>query len=748
MKWTAKLVHLILVTGAVWWQTAAGAANTVYVSPAGDDANPGTAERPLATLEAARDAARQLTDNGRSVPEGGVQVVLQAGRYPRTATFELDERDSGAAGRPIVYTAQPGTEVILDGGVVIPSSAVKPVTDPAILNRIIDEAARPHIVQINLRDYGVTEIAPYGPRGFRRPYRNSAPELFINGAPQTVARWPNAGEPHIPMGEVVERGSAPRDGEFDNEPGVIKFGTDRAHLWAGAEEMFLSGIFAREWADDTIRVAEIDVEREVFVTDGPHLYGFINRSFTAWFAINLLEEIDVPGEYFIDRASNILYLYPPHELHEALIQVSRMGEVMIAIEGASHLHIERLTLENGCSSGIYIERGESNRIAGCTIRNMGKLGIQVGMGTEDLPHGLHDVHGNLAPGMEDPALVARRMGSWHEHIYKYPVVYLHGGYRHRIESCDIHDTGAGGINLVGGNRKTLKPGGHEVVNCNIYRVNRLDRTYKACINVDGVGQRIVHNRLHSTDSQAIYMHGNDHLIAYNNIHDVVLASADMGAIYMGRDATEAGHVIRHNFFHHIFDFVGGVGTQAMFFDDGTLYAAQIFGNVFYRSGSSGVIKNHQSLGNSIANNIAVNSPRLLQQSGTGAINFLRDPDRIQHTRATTTDPDDFRGVDIRIEPYKSAYPLLLKTFKTGQDFSPPPWNNVETSDLSMFVDPDALDFTLKPDAPPLSLVAENVTDLVAGIEGQDMPFQDIPFAKIGLYQDDYRQSLPPRRERD
>ena len=85
-----------------------------------------------------------------------------------------------------------------------------------------------------------------------------------------------------------------------------------------------------------------------------------------------------------------------------------------------------------------------------------------------------------------------------------------------------------------------------MVNCEIFDFNRLGRTYKAAVNVDGVGNRIANNHIYNADQSAIYIHGNNHLIEYNEINNTCLASEDMGAIYMGRDPAEAGNIIRYN----------------------------------------------------------------------------------------------------------------------------------------------------------------------------------------------------------
>ena len=56
-----------------------------YVATDGDDANPGTIEKPFATLEKARDAIRQQRSEGAT-------VILRGGKYFRTESFTLTEQ--------------------------------------------------------------------------------------------------------------------------------------------------------------------------------------------------------------------------------------------------------------------------------------------------------------------------------------------------------------------------------------------------------------------------------------------------------------------------------------------------------------------------------------------------------------------------------------------------------------------------------------------------------------------------------
>ena len=293
----------------------------IFVSPEGDDANDGTLEAPLMSLEAARYAARERG------ADGDVNINLLSGRYARGSTFELDERDSATTGHTTTYRAMSGAEVILDGGLVVPGARCSNVSDPAIVRRLLPEA-RGRVAELDLGALGVLNFGDFGPRGFARPTLPAPVELFVDGTPLEIARWPNRGEPLIPLGEVLDKGSVPRFGDDGNRGGVFRYDTERALRWTEAWDLHISGIFCWGYADDTVAIERIDTEQGTFKTVQPHRYGFGNshqKSLWNWYAGNLLEEIDQPGEYYVDRESGIAYLMPPdigRPIGEATIQIS------------------------------------------------------------------------------------------------------------------------------------------------------------------------------------------------------------------------------------------------------------------------------------------------------------------------------------------------------------------------------------------------------------------------------------------
>ncbi|MBT7162755.1 MAG: carbohydrate-binding protein [Victivallales bacterium] len=696
-----------------------------FVSPAGSDRSPGTKARPFLTLERARQAVRA------SERRQGSTVYLRGGIYERTTTFALAAQDSGRENAPVVWRSFPGETARLVGGRAIAQTHVQPVTDRAILDRVIDKGAHPRLRQIDLRAAGIEDLGKMRVRGFRRPYAPAPLEMFVDDTAMRLARWPN--DRAVRIGKVHDAGDlkAKRGGTFE-------FGYDRPKHWQQATDIWLSGYWGHGFADDTLKVKSIDLERTLISLVQPHRYGVKSgRPFHTYYALNLLEEIDQPGEYFVDRKRGMLYFLPPRPLNNTTIMVSILEEPMVAIEGASHVHLRDLTLEAGRGMGIYVEGGTKNIIGGCTIRNFGIVGVCIGKGISPDPEYRHNFTGTP---------VSRDIGSWHEHIYENPVFDREAGTDHLVTGCDIYNTGAGGVHLGGGDRGTLVPAGNTVANCHIHHVNRLDFTYRAAVNIDGCGNRIRNCYIHDCAGSAIYLHGNDHLIEYNEVAFACTVADDMGAFYMGRDPSEQGNVIRYNFWHHIGIGPRSHGTNVIYLDDGAC-GTKTYGNVFYKGGKGRTFLIGGGRDNPVTDNILIESNvgvHIDNRLQGWAKNSLKRPDGIYDSRLSLVKHDQ--------APYAERYPELVAywdddparpkrnpvTRNLFVDCRTPfagnaSWGPVENNAI-VGADPGfrnwgRLDFRLAAKAAVL-----------AKMPGFKMP----PLERMGLMQDEYRTALPRR----
>lgn len=497
-----------------------------YIATNGQDRNPGTREKPFATLEQARDAIRAARREAGAAWHGAT-VWLAGGFYERRQAFEMTAEDSGTPDAPVVYRALPGESVRLVGGVRVPNFTK--TTDPAVLERIHDYA-REFIWEADLSGLGITDYGTLSSRGFNRRQDSAHMELFFNRQPMTLARWPNDGEfTHI--ADVPDARKNPHGDLISPLEHGFFYSGDQPRRWRDTANVWIHGYWAHDWANSYERIESIDLEKRLIKTAEPRgHYGF--RKGQRLYFLNLLEELDMPDEYFVDAEGQKLYFRPPAPVNDGEAILSLLAEPILSMTDVAHVRFEGLTLEAGRAHAVDLQGGENCVVDSCVIRNMGTWGVR-----------------------------------------------CEKGRNHAIRACEIRHTGDGGVSLNGGDRKTLEPGGHAVENCHIHEIGRWSKCYVPAILIGGVGCRAAHNLIHEHPHCAILFTGNEHVIEYNHIHHVCLETGDVGAIYTGRDWTYQGNVIRYNFIER----TGGVGmgSNGIYLDD-NVSGIHVHDNVFYR----------------------------------------------------------------------------------------------------------------------------------------------------------------------
>ncbi len=602
-----QLIILTLISAA--FAGAGERTNQLYVSPSGNDLWTGTralpnaahTDGPFRTFEGARDAIRKLRKSG--TPAAGVGVNIRKGWYNLFTSLALSVEDSGTSSAPVVWRAYQKEEVHITGGKTV--EGFGRVTDPLVAARIA-AAARRHVVVADLRKQGITDFGEIVPRG------GPPMELFFRGKRMQVARYPNDGwmiiEDVPQTGDSLFNKGLAREKRFNDVPvgrhyGRISYSGSRPSSWGAAEDIFLHGYWTFDWSDTYQRVGSIDTLRHEMTLAPPHHhYGYTKGQ--RYYALNILEELDAPGEWYLDRAKGFLYFWPPFPLQTGQAMVSLRTHPLVEIDSSAWITLEGLTFEFTRGAGVAVTESHHVTIDRCTFQCLGR-----------------------------------------------EAVVIDGGYSNGIRNSSIHDVGLGGVLLKGGDRKTLTPAHHFAIGNKIHHYSTWLRTGQYAVVMDGVGQWIAHNHIFDSPFEGVTLRGNDHLIEYNEFDHLMKETGDAGAFHTGRNWTWRGNVIRHNYFHDLKG-PGLHGVMGVYLDDWAS-GFTVTDNLFYRAGRAMMIGGGRD--NVVENNIFVEcTPSLhVDARGLGWASYYFDG----------TEKELFNSLEAMNytqPPYSVRYPELLK----------------------------------------------------------------------------------------
>lgn len=570
---------------------------------------------PKMGLLRARDMAR--VERARLPGEKNVTIRLAPGRYEITEALELDGRDSD-----VVWCAAPGAEVRISGGQLV-DSLPEPVVDDGLLRRL-PAKARGKVVQFDLAKLGVTDPGDYlynhedavqtrvadtwnqGEfiKGSHPPPDGANAgrmELFVDDHPMTVARTPTNVVYHIRelLGKKVRRG--PGAGTEVCLEAMFTYAEDLPLAWDAEPDAHLCGCWCRDWAEQHQRIVRHDrASRTIELSKPWHQYCY--RAGAEFFGFNLLCELDEPGEWYVDRASNKMLAWLPEGVRPR-IELSRAGR-LFECAGASNVVFRGLILEACRNSAVRMKDCVDCRLEDCEVRNVGQHALIV----------------------ED----GRNCGA---------------------RKCHFHGMGGGGAFLLDGNRLTLESSGHFVEACDIHDFGRWNRMYRPGVCLSGVGQRAVGNRIHDCPHAAILFFGCDLLMQSNEVYRTNRETKDCGAFYSGRSWMLRGNRILDNFFH---DVVGlrGAYTRTIYLDD-SMADTLIAGNRFERCTWAIFIGGSRE--NVVTNNVFVDCPNALYVDARGrGWQKAHIEGRLREMREGGT----LNGIPFRSGVYAERYPAV------------------------------------------------------------------------------------------
>ena len=271
---------------------------TYYVSPQGNDCNPGTLAAPFRTLSNARDVVRTVN----SAMTGDIIVYLRGGTYALTGALSFAAADSGTKGFYVKYLNYPGETPLLTGGQPIGGWTVS------------------DSVKNIWQSTGVTSR-------FR--------QLYVNGTKAIRARSPNLG--------TAGAANFNRITGADQTVPNVQVASSQVANWNNLTKVEMHLMI--NWGDATLRLASYSTTgATAFLKfQSPEADILSQRPFPilasvkqAYYFENALEFLDAPGEWYLNETTNTLYYQPRtgEDMSTATV-VAPMVETLVSVMGAS-----------------------------------------------------------------------------------------------------------------------------------------------------------------------------------------------------------------------------------------------------------------------------------------------------------------------------------------------------------------------------------------------------------------------------
>lgn len=496
---------------------AACTPGSFYVSTSGNDSSIGKKHFPFATLPAALEKASRysLAHQGHEV-----EIIFSAGEYPMDGCVLVDGKKFAG---PLTLRAADDADVVLSGEQK--TGQWQKLSDQNALERI---PCPEKVLQTDLGEAGITDFgcAAGGENRF---------DFYYKGKRQTLSSWPDEGFAYA--GNALGKTSYPSYlGNTYAEP-LLGYVDARMDKWAGEDAPFLHGYWGYDWFDMYNPVTIDPVSKSMTIEGEESRYGY--RSGCRFRGVNLLCELDTPGEYWVDRSKGMLFWYAPDGFDGEGTCVSVFPDMaMLRFCGCSDVTVRGIGMCGGRGGAVIVDGGRDVIFEDCSFTRFAQ-----------------------------------------------DVAVINGGEGHKFLHCHISELGCAGIIMSGGDRTTLEPAGFEVADCTIESLSLYRKTYQPCIRFGGCGLTIVHNRFCDCPSSALRLDGNDILVEYNQFEDLVLESDDQGGIDIFNNYGFRGIVIRHNYFHNIGDPKDNIAGGVRF--DDRISGMLVESNVFDHCGSSG-----------------------------------------------------------------------------------------------------------------------------------------------------------------
>ena len=349
----------------------------VYVAVDGDDGADGSFDHPLATFAGAVAKVREI----KGTKEGDIVVAFKAGDYgPLSLT--LTAEDSGTAEQRIIYCKYGDGDVTFNNGLTVTADEFEELTEAdktLFLPQSVDNIKKAD-VSSKLTDYDPVTCM-----------------ILSESGMMTLARFPNMYQDGTD--NLVQAGVAYDRYHIHVRHALLKNRIKKYHSVGG---LYLYGYIAAGWYKDAILTDgyEIDPDtgnyvfyvphpEDVYFGDGPQLGDGFATDYYQMAILNVSEELDAPGEFWIDKDTGTFYVYDPSgdyyfvgdkatqiTVSEFYYNKTEEGGMLTFGEDVGYITLLGLGFKNSSKymiRGLHHPRGltiDRCTFAGCASKNM------------------------------------------------------------------------------------------------------------------------------------------------------------------------------------------------------------------------------------------------------------------------------------------------------------------------------------------------------------------------------------------